>query len=172
MMNNTYLKHKDDTKVVSDIEDAEVEDAEVEDTEVEDAEVEDAEVEDTEVEDAEVEDTEVEDDEDDEDELVISESNGNDYIKITKITAPKVSVTSQIMTYEEFVAVVGRRASMIERGSRVMIPTDGMDDVREIAKQEILEKKCPLVIYRRVGNKEECLRVSEMSVPLNARNSF
>ena len=160
MMSNTYLKHKDDTKDLSDIEtevDEEVDDAEV-DEEVEDAEV-DEEVEDTEVEDT-----------DDEDELVISES--NDYIKITKITAPKASVTSQIMTYEEFVAVVGWRASMIERGSRVMIPTDGMDDVREIAKQEILEKKCPLVIYRRVGNKEECLRVSEMSVPLNARNSF
>lgn len=165
-MSNTYLKHKEDAKVASDIEDVEVEDVEVEDVEVEDVEVE------TEVE-TEVEDDEDDDeDDDDEDELVILESNGNDYIKITKITAPKVSVTSQIMTYEEFVAVVGRRASMIERGSRVMIPTEGMDDVREIAKQEILEKKCPLVIYRRVGNKEECLRVSEMSVPLNARNSF
>ena len=104
--------------------------------------------------------------------MLISEDNGNNYFKINKVIASSARETSDIMTFEEFVAVLGRRASMIAQGSRVMVSTDGMDDVREIAKKEIFNKRCPLIIIRKYGNKEEIWRVSEMGVPLNARESF
>lgn len=76
--------------------------------------------------------------------------------------------TTRRMTPEEFTALISKRAIMLAKGEKCVLPDiDGCYDVITLAKREILEypSKIPLVIVRnfRDGTKEYCL-IEDMEI--------
>ena len=82
---------------------------------------------------------------DDEDELI----NNNLELLVVK---PENHISSNIMTSYEFARVLGDRARHIENGAPPYIDTKNMTSSIEIAYNEILQKKNPMTIIRKIGN--------------------
>jgi DNA-directed RNA polymerase I, II, and III subunit RPABC2 len=73
-------------------------------------------------------------------------------------------ITSEYMTLYEYAMVIGNRATHISQGAPIFVDITGLTEARDIAIKEIREKKCPLSISRRIGNKIEIWEVNEMSI--------
>jgi DNA-directed RNA polymerase subunit K/omega len=84
--------------------------------------------------------------------------------KETEIVSPMERITSEYMTLYEYAMVIGNRATHISQGAPIFVDITGLTEARDIAIKEIREKKCPLSISRRIGNKIEIWEVNEMSI--------
>lgn len=62
--------------------------------------------------------------------------------------------TSDTLNKFEYSAILSERTEYISEDSTTFINIDGMDDPREIAKAEIRQRKCPIMIKRYVGTKD------------------
>jgi DNA-directed RNA polymerase subunit K/omega len=74
--------------------------------------------------------------------------------------------TSDIMSLAEYTAVLSIRAKHLENGAPPFVSVNTAD-YAEVAKQEVLQKKCPLCI-RRVhsnGRMVEVWDVNELGIP-------
>lgn len=84
------------------------------------------------------------------------------------IVNPNDRLTTAHMSLFELTAVIGNRAEQIAKGSQVYINEEeykNLTDPIEIAKKEILAKRCPLSIMRCVGlNRYEKWDTNEMLI--------
>ncbi len=104
------------------------------------------------------------------DDVVQDDVQNTDYIRRMKVTPPDMRITSDVMTMFEFSEVIGIRATQIEKGSHVFTSYDDLTDPREIAIKEVMDRKCPLMIIRKVSSTEqEQFSVNEMGVPADIR---
>lgn len=93
------------------------------------------------------------------DEEDISDEEGEDSIRIVSdyeivkniITDPKYKLCSDKLTQFELVELINTRASQIANGEPIFVNTDGLSDAIEMAKKELMMKKSPLIVERRVG---------------------
>lgn len=85
--------------------------------------------------------------------------------EVTLVPAEK-RVTSECMTLYEYAMVIGTRATHISEGAPLYTDATGISNARDIAIKELDEKKCPLSISRKVGNKLEVWEVNEMTKPM------
>ncbi len=120
------------------------------------------------------EDDEEEEDDDDENNIIIDNDDiskiiaNKSNIKIEYIVKPENRITSQYITLFELSQVVGKRATQISNGSKIYVNYKNLTNAIDIAKKEILEKKCPLAILRGIGlDKYECWNVNELMIKYN-----
>jgi len=82
---------------------------------------------------------------------------------------PKDRITSEVMTRFELCEVMSIRAKQLETGRKIFTDVGHITDPLEIAKKEILDKKCPLSIVRMLTDKvAEKWHVNEMAIPYDA----
>jgi DNA-directed RNA polymerase I, II, and III subunit RPABC2 len=82
---------------------------------------------------------------------------------------PKDRITSEVMTRFELCEVMSIRAKQLETGRKIFTDVGNMTDPLEIAKKEILDKRCPLSIVRMLTDKvAEKWHVNEMAIPYDA----
>jgi DNA-directed RNA polymerase subunit K/omega len=83
-------------------------------------------------------------------------------------TLPEDRITSEVMTKFELCEVISVRAKQIENGGDSFTDIGDLTDPLEIAKKEILDKKCPLDIIRMKTDKiAERWHVNEMGIPFD-----
>ena len=81
---------------------------------------------------------------------------------------PENRKTSEIMTRFEVAEVLSHRAKQIEKGGRCFTDIGELTDPLEIAKKELVDKKCPFDVIRHItDNIYERWHVNEMSLPLD-----
>jgi len=80
---------------------------------------------------------------------------------------PSNRITSEVMTKFEYTEVLSIRSKQIEKGGTCFTDSEGISDPLELARKEIIDKKCPLDIIRPlVGQKiYEKWHVNEMVIP-------
>lgn len=85
---------------------------------------------------------------------------------------PEDRITSEVMTKFELTEVISIRAKQIENDiSVIFVDVENLTDPIEIAKKEIIEKKCPLSIVRMITDKiAEKWHVNEMAIPYELIN--
>ncbi len=92
----------------------------------------------------------------------------NDINKEYIITPKKYRITSDILSPFELARVVAERAKQIENGSIIFVDTKLEHDPIKIAKMEIMQRKCPLKIVRKItSNIVEEYEVNEMILPFH-----
>jgi DNA-directed RNA polymerases I, II, and III subunit RPABC2 len=77
------------------------------------------------------------------------------------------NITNNILTKYEKVKVLGLRSEQIQRGAKlyVDIPENGVFNPLEIAKRELMEKKIPFMICRKLPNgQKEYWRLDDMII--------
>lgn len=99
---------------------------------------------------------------------------------ITVIVVPDIErKTQDFMSLMEFTAVLGIRAQQIDNGDTYFTQIENLTDAISIAKKELLEGSCPLIIERVISDKKpswysgtgivfsvvEHWRVSELTLP-------
>ena len=82
---------------------------------------------------------------------------------------PEDRITSEVMTKYELAEVISIRARQLELNNNIVfVDVDNLTNPLDIAKKEILEKKCPLSIVRMITNNiAEKWHVNEMAIPLD-----
>lgn len=108
-----------------------------------------------------------EDDEIDEDEIELNKhiEEATD-IKERILVDPNDRVTSNKMTDAEYTEVLSIRSTQIEKTSNVFTNVDGLIDPFEMAKKELHDRRCPLMISRNIGlSKVEHWNPNDMILP-------
>ena len=78
----------------------------------------------------------------------------------------KHNITSNKMTKYEKAKIIGIRAEMIANGFKPLISVPKyIDDVTEIAKLELKQKKTPFIIRKSTSNNYEYWKISDMIIP-------
>ncbi len=86
---------------------------------------------------------------------------------------PKDRITSEVLSRFELCEVISIRAKQLETGRKIFTEVGNITDPLEIAKKEILDKKCPLSIVRMLTDKvAEKWHVNEMAIPYDAFDKF
>ncbi len=92
---------------------------------------------------------------------VISEDHTNFY---TKYDCSKNN-TRPIMSKYEYTLCLGVRAEQLARGSEPLIKvTADLDTPVLIAKEEIKQRRCPLIIEKTYGNKKEYWKLEDLTI--------
>jgi DNA-directed RNA polymerase subunit K/omega len=92
---------------------------------------------------------------------VISEDHTNFY---TNYDTSK-NITNPVMSKYEYTLCLGIRAEQLARGSEPLIKlTDDLDSPVLIAKEEIKQRKCPLIIEKSYGNKKEYWKLEDLTI--------
>ena len=95
------------------------------------------------------------------------------YYNIIHIVSDDERITSNIMSKFEWSEIIGIRTCHIESGGVVYTETGVLTDPRMIAIKELQDRKCPLLIIRKIGdNKVEHWRCNEMGFPVDVDNVF
>lgn len=95
------------------------------------------------------------------------------YYREIRITPRDRRITSEIMTLFEYCEVIGIRSLQIEKGSPIFTDAGDLTSPSEIARKELFDRKCPLMITRSTGRFEaEEYSVNEMGFPADERSSF
>ncbi len=82
---------------------------------------------------------------------------------------PEDRVTSEVMTRFELCEIISIRAKQLEKGYKVFTDIGDLTDPIDIARKEVLDKKCPLSIRRMITDKVgEKWQVNEMAIPHDA----
>ena len=92
-------------------------------------------------------------------ELEQKESNND----IVHIVPSNQRMTSEKMTSYEVAEVINFRAVNISQGAPVYTNVDGLTDPIDMAKKELIDRKCPLYIKRPVGHNEHGILVEKWS---------
>lgn len=86
----------------------------------------------------------------------------NEYAEVPK----EKRVTKPILTKYEFNRVLGIRLKHVTMGAKLLISTPENMSHTEMVKQELKEKKTPLVIKRNLpNNKYELWKINELTIP-------
>lgn len=88
-----------------------------------------------------------------------------------RIVKPEDRQTSSYITKFELASVIGIRAQHIDSGAPPFVEFADLVKIEDIALREIYQKKCPLSVIRRVGNKYEIWSVNEMVLPQGFKNN-
>jgi DNA-directed RNA polymerase I, II, and III subunit RPABC2 len=79
---------------------------------------------------------------------------------------PNERVTSEVMSKFELCEVISIRAKQIENGQKVFTEIGALTDPLEIAKKEVLDRRCPLSIIRMLTDTiGEKWHVNELGIP-------
>lgn len=82
------------------------------------------------------------------------------------IIADEDRVTSDVLSKYEIVELINIRATQISKGNRPFTDVKGLRNPNDMAKKEIFDNQCPLLIKRHIGNnKYEIWNPNEMSKP-------
>lgn len=74
--------------------------------------------------------------------------------------------TSNVMTKYEKTRIIGARATLIARGAKPLVDTNGESDPQEIAKKELYARVLPIIICRPLPNgTTEEWSVQELKLP-------
>lgn len=105
-----------------------------------------------------------EEEEENEDEEIITYNETIDNDSVVQIIVKEENkLTSESLSKFEIMNLIGVRATQISNGSSVFVDVSDLTDPVEMAKKEILNNKCPLLIKRFVGNnKYEIWNPNEM----------
>ena len=75
------------------------------------------------------------------------------------------NITQPLLTKYEYTLCLGIRAEQIARGSEPLINvTVDLDTPVLIAKEEIRQRKCPLIIEKTFGNKKEYWKLEDLTM--------
>jgi DNA-directed RNA polymerase subunit K/omega len=89
----------------------------------------------------------------------------DDITQLYKNYDPTKNKSSKIMTKYEKTLIIGQRAEQIANGAEALIEVpDGVYDVRDIAREELNQKKSPFIIKRRYGNSFEYYKVEDLEI--------
>ena len=82
------------------------------------------------------------------------------------ISKPEDRITSNIMTIYEFSYILAIRARHIDDGGPVYVDIEGLTTTRAMAMREIVQKKSPLSIMRKLSkNRAEIWAVNDLTIP-------
>jgi len=82
------------------------------------------------------------------------------------ISKPEDRITSNIMTIYEFSYILAIRARHIDDGGPVYVNVEGLTTTRAMAMREIIQKKSPLSILRKLSkNRAEIWNVNDLTIP-------
>ena len=98
---------------------------------------------------------------------VIPTEEYNDYSDVFKNydNLKLLNTTNPVLNKNEKTKVVGLRAQQLAMGAKPLIKPDiHTQSVIEIAEQELIQKKIPFMIKRRVGNKFEYWKIEDLNV--------
>ena len=88
-----------------------------------------------------------------------------DYSDIMKLYDPKKNITKNILTKYEKVKIIGIRTEQFQRGAEPLIKWEGEFNPREIALEELRQRKTPLMICRKLpDNTKEYYRLDDMII--------
>lgn len=73
-----------------------------------------------------------------------------DYNDIMKTYDPKKNKTKNILTKYEKVKIIGLRAEQLQRGAEPFVKWTGTFNSREIALEELAQRKIPFMISRKL----------------------
>tara|TARA_Y100000590_G_scaffold470610_1_gene666927 strand:+ start:15803 stop:16171 length:369 start_codon:yes stop_codon:yes gene_type:complete len=78
------------------------------------------------------------------------------------------NITSNKITKYEKTKVLGVRAQMLASGAKPLIKVaDHVDDVLDIAKLELKQKKIPFIIKRKISNNYEYWKLEDMIIDID-----
>lgn len=69
------------------------------------------------------------------------------------IVEPNDRITSNVLQLMEASNIIAKRAAQIEQDARVFTDVTGLHDPIEMAKKELKDRKCPLILRRRICRK-------------------
>ena len=85
---------------------------------------------------------------------------------IELIVADEDRITSDVLSKYEIIDLINIRATQISKGVRALTDVTGLRDPISMAKKEIFDNQCPLLVKRHIGNnKFEIWNPNEMSKP-------
>lgn len=88
-----------------------------------------------------------------------------DYADIMSAYDPKKNKTKNILSKYEKVKILGVRTEQIQRGAEPLVKWDGEFDPRKIAKEELAQRKTPLMIRRKLPDGAvEYFRLEDMII--------
>lgn len=92
-----------------------------------------------------------------------------DYRMLLMNYDPLKNVTRPLMSKYEKALVLGKRATMLANGAEPLIDVpEGVEDVVEIAEEELNKKMTPFIIERDLGNgKKEIWKIKDMIITLD-----
>ena len=92
---------------------------------------------------------------------VISE----DFTQLYKNYDISKNITEPILTKYEYTQCLGMRAQQLAMGAEPLIKlTEDLNDPVLIAKEEIKQRKCPLIIEKSYGNKKEYWKLEDLTI--------
>lgn len=89
-----------------------------------------------------------------------TEDVGND---IVYIVPANQRITSEKLSDYEIAELINVRATNISKGGKIFTNIEGLYDPIEMAKKELLDRKCPLYIKRNIGYVDNILYVEKWS---------
>jgi len=88
-----------------------------------------------------------------------------DYSSIYKDYDVSKNKTRPVLTKFEHTMMIGKRAMQLASGAHPLIEVRAdMDDVLEIAEEELRQKKIPFMIRRPIGNHYEYWRIDDLQI--------
>ena len=96
----------------------------------------------------------------------------NDYREIIKTYNPNNNKTSSLLTVYEATLIVGKRATQISLGAEPLIKYEITETPENIAIRELLNKKTPFIIKRRINNITEYWKIEDMELDEEAISIF
>lgn len=85
---------------------------------------------------------------------------GND---IVYIVPAEQRITSEKLSDYEIAEIINVRATNISKGGKIFTNIEGLYDPIEMAKKELLDRKCPLYIKRNIGFVDNILYIEKWS---------
>ena len=95
--------------------------------------------------------------------------NSNNYIDIYKNYDISKNITEPILNKYEYTKILGMRAQQIANGSEPLIKvTKDLDNEVLIAKEELRQRKTPIIIERKIGENEfEYWKLEDLTIYSN-----
>lgn len=88
-----------------------------------------------------------------------------DYADIMSAYDPKKNRTKNILSKYEKVKILGVRTEQLQRGAEPLIKWEGEFDPRKIAREELHQRKTPLMVRRRIPDGSvEYFRLEDMII--------
>jgi len=95
------------------------------------------------------------------------------HTKIVKVIPSNERVSSNLMNEYEYARLISLRAKQIAAGSKVFINDEDsishLTNATEIAKKELFDKRSPLIVRRKIGDRYEYWTARELVIPTHLR---
>ena len=103
------------------------------------------------------------------DEFIDLSNNSNKYHSYEEIimhydTLKLNNITKNVMTRYEKAKVLGVRSQQLAKGAIPLIDIDNLNNVEDIAVKELLERKTPYILKRKVANKFEYWKIEDLII--------